>query len=64
MAKLSKAKKADVLEKRFPEFYRLSKELSEALECVKMELEDKMEQIEEIESLQEELEDKKSQLEL
>jgi len=62
--KLTKAKKVEILEERFPEFYKLSQELNGALEVVKMELEEKLEQLEEIESLQDELEDKKTRLEM
>ena len=62
--KLSKAKKAEILEQRFPEFYKLSKELTLALDVVMMELQEKLDKIEEIEDLQDDLEERKAQLEM
>jgi len=62
MRKLSKKRKVEILQEKFPEFYKLSKEFSEAIDAVYMELEEKMEKMEELDQLQEEIEDKKVEL--
>ena len=64
MVKLSKKRKAEILQERFPEFYKLSRELNDALDCLMDDMQEKIDKMEDIESLQEELEDKKSQLDL
>lgn len=60
--KLSKKQKAEILQQRFPEFYRLSKELKIACDAIISELEDNIEKVEEIQQKQEELEELKTEL--
>lgn len=64
MAKMSQKKKAEILEKKFPEFYKLSKEMDEAIQSIIYELQEKLDKLEEIEELQDELNERKTQLEL
>jgi hypothetical protein len=60
--KLSKSKRSEILQKRFPEFFRLSQEMKEACQAVLDELEDRMEQIEDIQEKQDEVEAMKMDL--
>ena len=59
MKKISKQKRKDILQERFPEFFKLSQEFGEAICAVIDEMQEQLDKLEEIESLQEELEDRK-----
>jgi hypothetical protein len=64
MAKMSKAVKKAILEQKFPEFFRLSQELGEACDAIIMELQEKLDKIEEVQDMKQELEDAKEDLDL
>lgn len=61
---MSKKNREVILQKRFPNFFKLSQELSLSLDVVIMELEEKLEQIERVKDLQEELEQAKDEIDL
>lgn len=59
MAKLSKAKKQDILQKNFPEFFKQCKELNDSLDAITFEVQEKIDKIYDIQERLEELEDEK-----
>ena len=62
MAKLSKKRKAEILQERFPEFKKLSDQMNEALDVVIDELNEKLEKMEDIQEKMGEVEDMKNEL--
>lgn len=62
MMKLSKSKRAEILQKRFPEFFKLSQEMTEACQAILDELQDKMDMLEDIQEKQDEVESMKMDL--
>ena len=62
MTGISKKRRVEILQEKFPEFFKLSEELSLSLQSVLDDLEEKIEQIEEIQEKQEELEELKTEI--
>lgn len=64
MGKLSKIKKEEILQKNFPEFFKLAKDLSDSLEAVSQDLNEKLEKIYDIQNMADEIEEEKLNLDL
>ena len=62
--KLSKKRRAEILKERFPEFYKLSQEMTEACQAIIDEYQDKIDKLEDIQEAQSDLQDMKDNLEL
>lgn len=61
---MSKKKRTEILQERFPEFFKLSNEMNDALDAMIFELEEKLEKIEDIKYKLEEIEEEKAGLDL
>lgn len=64
MANISKKRKAEILQERFPEFYELSQQLGCALDVLYDDLEEKLDKIQDIKDKLEEVEQEKMELDL
>lgn len=64
MTKISKKKRQEILEDKFPEFKRQLDDLQQTIDAVITELQEKLDKLNEISELSDELEHRKTELEL
>lgn len=62
MVILNKKKREEILQDKFPEFYKLINELKECVFAVSEELDDRLTELNELEELMDEVEEKKTDL--